>query len=119
PPRERNRESGPAACLHVRYVDDFVVRNLNEANNLGISMFKTWSGLSSNDGRGSNPLTARSDGLDNVDGRTDAAFYIQIGVIEQVSIVRRFCRRGGPVLVAFVALEDIRQHQGLVGILAP
>ena len=73
--------SGPAACLHVRYVDDFVVRNLNEANDLGISMFKTWSGLSSNDGRGSNPLPARSDGLDNVDGGPDAAFYIQIGII--------------------------------------
>jgi hypothetical protein len=53
-------------------------------------MFKTWSGLSSNDGRGSNPLPARSDGLDNVDGGPDAAFYIQIGVIEQVSIRRRF-----------------------------
>jgi hypothetical protein len=53
-------------------------------------MFKTWSGLSSNDGRGSNPLPARSDGLDNLDGGPDAAFYIQIGVIEQVSIRCRF-----------------------------
>jgi len=62
--------------------------------------FKTWSGLSSNDGNGfvcklsrqklSNPLPARSDGLDNVDGGPDAAFYIQIGVIEQVSIRGRF-----------------------------
>ena len=31
-------------------------------------------------------LPARSDGLDNVDGGPDAAFYIQMGVIEQVSI---------------------------------
>src|SRR3979411_1675206 len=67
---------------------------------------------------GSNPLPARSDGLDNVDGGPDAAFYIQIGVIEQVSIRCRFLRRCGPVLVAFVALEDICQHRGLVGILA-
>ena len=39
------------------------------------------SGLSSNDGRGSDLLPARSDGLDNVDGGPDAAFYIQIGII--------------------------------------
>jgi hypothetical protein len=39
------------------------------------------SGLSSKDGRGSNPLPARSNGLDNVDGGPDAAFYIQIGII--------------------------------------
>ena len=29
----------------------------------------------------SDPLPARSDGLDNVDGGPDAAFYIQIGII--------------------------------------
>jgi hypothetical protein len=28
------------------------VRSLNEAIGLGVSMFKTWSGLSSNDGSG-------------------------------------------------------------------
>ena len=54
-----------------------------------LSTSRTWSGLSSNDGRGSNPLPARSDGLDNVDGGPDAAFYIQMRVIEQVSIRRR------------------------------
>jgi hypothetical protein len=37
--------------------------------------------------KASNPLPARSDGLDNVDGGPDAAFYIQMGVIEQVSIL--------------------------------
>jgi hypothetical protein len=57
------------------------VRSLNEAIDLGISQFKTGSGLSSNDGGGLNPLPARSDGLDNVDGGPDAAFYIQIGII--------------------------------------
>ena len=30
---------------------------------------------------GLTPRTARSDGLDNVDGGPDAAFYIQLGVI--------------------------------------
>jgi hypothetical protein len=34
----------------------------------------------------SNPLPARSDGLDNLDGGPDAAFYIQLRVIEQVCI---------------------------------
>jgi hypothetical protein len=66
------------------------VRSLNEAIGLGISQFKTGSGLSSNDGGGLNPLPARSDGLDNVDGGPDAAFYIQVGVIQQVSILCRF-----------------------------
>jgi hypothetical protein len=37
-----------------------------------------------------NPLPARSDGLDNLDGGPDAAFYIQMGVIKQVSIGGRF-----------------------------
>ena len=39
------------------------------------------SGLSSNDGRGSDLLPARSDGLDNVDGGPDAGFYIEIGIV--------------------------------------
>lgn len=73
----KNRESGPAACLHVRYVDLSGVRAFD---------LKTGSGLSSNDGRASNPKPARSDGLDNVDGGPDAAFYIQMRVVEQVSI---------------------------------
>src|SRR5262249_8735253 len=42
---------------------------------------RTGAGSSSNDDRGLNPRTARSDGLDNVDGGPDAAFYIQLGVI--------------------------------------
>jgi hypothetical protein len=42
-------------------------------------MFKTWSGLSSNDGRVSNPKPARSDGLDDV----------AIGAILTVPIVMR------------------------------
>ena len=39
------------------------------------------AGASSNDGSGLTPRPARSDGLDNVDGGPDAAFYIQLGVI--------------------------------------
>ena len=44
----------------------------------------------------SNPLPARSDGLDNVDGGPDAAFYIQMGVIEQVSIRGRLSKAQRP-----------------------
>jgi hypothetical protein len=57
----RNREnhkSGPAACLHVRYVDvdkSMSVRDLSrfldfEDTKFQDSNSKTWSGLSSNDG---------------------------------------------------------------------
>src|ERR1700742_4423436 len=84
-----------------------------------ISTSKTRSGLSSNDGRGSNPLPARSDGLDNVDGGPDAAFYIRMRVVEQVSICCRPQRRGGAILVTLIAFQDIRQYGGLVGVLAP
>src|ERR1700730_5087995 len=62
-------QSGPAACLHDRYVDF--------SGALNLSTSRTWSGLSSNDGKGfrnwvSDPLPARSDGPDNVDGGPDA-----------------------------------------------
>ena len=67
----------------------------------------------------SNPLPARSDGLDNVDGGPDAAFYIQMRVIQQVRIRGGFQGRRGAILVTLVALEDIGQHRGLVGVLAP
>ena len=38
-------------------------------------------GWSSNNGRGSNPLPARSNGLDDIDGGPDAGLYIQLGII--------------------------------------
>ena len=53
---------------------------------LSLSISKQEAGWSSNDGRGSSLLPARSDGFDNFDGGPDAAFYIQLGVIQQVSI---------------------------------
>ena len=39
----KNRESGPAACLHVRYVD--FVRDLNEAIDLGIDVQEPGAGF--------------------------------------------------------------------------
>jgi hypothetical protein len=115
----RNCKSGPAACLHVRYVDfcpNFEVIDLDKIE-FETPTFKAWSGLSSNDGTGSNPLPARSDGLDNVDSGPDAAFYIQMGVIEQVSIRCWFKGRNSPILVAFVPFEDVGQDRSLVGVL--
>ena len=46
-----------------------------------IDVTKGGSGRSSSDGRGSNPLPARSDGLDNVNGGPDARLYIEIAII--------------------------------------
>jgi hypothetical protein len=57
---------------------------------LSLSISKQEAGLSSNDGKGSSLLPARSDGFDDIDGGPDAAFYIQMGVIQQVSIWSRF-----------------------------
>jgi hypothetical protein len=57
---------------------------------LSLSISKQEAGLSSNDGRGSSLLPARSDGFDDVDGGPDPAFYIQMGVVQQVSIRSRF-----------------------------
>ena len=58
----------------------------------------------------SDPTPARSNGLDNIDGGPDAAFYIQIGIVEQDCILRLFQRGGGAILVAFVAPPDIGKY---------
>jgi len=52
----------------------------NSVRDLDVSS-RAGAGFTSSDGRDSDPLPARSDGLDNVDGGPDAAFYIQIGII--------------------------------------
>ena len=83
-------DSGPAVGLHVRCVDVCPETDGLENSVRAIDYLRPRSGLSSNDGEGSNLTPARSDGLDNVDGGPDAAFYIQMGVIEQVSIFGRF-----------------------------
>jgi hypothetical protein len=58
-----------------------MLSGINDPEKDGISTTEGGSRLSSNDGRGSNPLPACSNGLDNVDGGPDAAFYIQIGIV--------------------------------------
>jgi len=54
PDDRRLREGATAGRQHDCTFDtlDKLVRDLNEAIGLGISTFKTWSGLSSNDGSG-------------------------------------------------------------------
>ncbi len=82
-PRD-NAKSGPAnACMSETLMLSGAGRLIEPGNRSGleVSTSKGGSGLSSNDGGGSTPLPARSDGLDNIDGGPDAAFYIQLGVI--------------------------------------
>jgi hypothetical protein len=63
--------------------------------------------LSSNsEGRLSRP-SARSGGLDDVDGGPDGRVYIQMRGIEQVRIRGLYQGCGCAVLVALVALTDI------------
>ena len=53
-PNNRNREKLATAGRQLACTFDTLslVRSLNEAIGLGISTFKTWSGLTSNDGSG-------------------------------------------------------------------
>ena len=67
-------------CLHVRYVE-FVQVNGLENSVRDTDYSRAGAGSTSSDAGGSNPLAARSNGLDDVDGGPDAAFYIQIGII--------------------------------------
>src|SRR5437868_4832238 len=69
----KNSERGPAACLHVRYVDCIRGQSFRSQDRERASPPMTATD--------SNPRPARSDGLDNVDGGPDAAFYIQVRVI--------------------------------------
>ena len=79
------RKERAGRCLRVRYVEFFRSRKF-DLDMFERSTFKTGSGRSSSDGGGfarkvSDPLPARSDGLDNVDGGPDARFYIELGII--------------------------------------
>src|SRR6185312_8273215 len=72
---------------------------------------------SNNEGRSVAP-SARSGGLDDVDGGPDGGGYIHFGGIEQVRIRRLFQGGGGPIHVACVARPDVGEHGGLVHPLA-
>src|SRR5262249_21132028 len=62
--------------------------------------------------------SARSGGLDDVDGGPDGRVYIQMCRIEQVRI--RSARQGSgcAALIPLIALVDVRQHRRLVDIAA-
>src|SRR6476660_4115793 len=70
------------------------------------------------EGRSAAP-SARSGGLDDVDGSPDGRVYIQMRRIEQVR-VRSGPKGGhGPGGVAGVAFQDIAQNDGLIRVPAP
>jgi hypothetical protein len=73
------RNSGPAEACTIDTLSSVRVKKLE--NSASYRHTRAGAGFSSDDANGSNPLTARSNGLDNVDGGPDAAFYIQIGII--------------------------------------
>jgi hypothetical protein len=135
------------------------VRMIYPEPETSVSTSGAWSGLSSNDGGGSNLQPARSDspdlidgghgsggyspkghfrqaemprftgiwgpdeapprrstigpsppgadGLDDGDGGADAAFDVEIGIIQGVGVGGRLQRRGSAIPVALVAFEDI------------
>ena len=63
-------------------------------------------------------LSARSDGLDDVDGGPECGVYIQMRGIEQVRVGRGLERRGAPPRIALVAPQHVGQDLALVGLLA-
>jgi hypothetical protein len=76
-------------------------------------------GLSSNsEGRLSRP-SARSDGLDNVDGGPDGCVYTQMGGIEQVRVRGLLEGRRGTAYVAGVPGPDIGENLFWVGAFPP
>ena len=72
--------SGPADACTFNTVISVRVDGL-EYSVRDIDCLRAGAGFTSSDGRRSNRLPARSDGLNNVDGGPDAAFYIEIGII--------------------------------------
>ena len=76
------------------------------------------AGCSSNDEGRSTAPSARSDGLDNVDGGPDRRVYSQMGGIEQVRILGRLQRGHRAGHIALIALADVGEHGGRVGRLA-
>src|SRR6185437_2461279 len=59
--------------------------------------------LSSNNERRLSAPSARSDGLDDVDGGPDCRVYTQMGGIQQVRVRGRLQGRRSSVLIAFIA----------------
>ena|GEM_PF-4027958 len=61
------------------------------------------------EGRSAAP-SARSDGLDDVDGGPDCRVYIQVGGIEQDGVVRLPEWRGRAMHIPLVAAADVCEH---------
>jgi len=84
PAWHRNGGSGPAEARAFdtwKSLSGAWIAPVPKQADRGYRPQRAGAGASSNDGCGLTPRPARSDGLDNVDGGPDAAFYIQLGVI--------------------------------------
>jgi hypothetical protein len=80
--RQKKREQRAGrACTFDTLIESGDDGTLETEKSREIDLTRRGSGRSSNDGKGSNPLPARSDGLDNVNGGPDARLYIEIGII--------------------------------------
>src|SRR5664279_6596448 len=58
--------------------------------------------------------SARSGGLEDVDGGPDCRVYSQMRGIEQVRVGSLLQGRGGALAVALIPFDDVGQHRGLV-----
>ena len=65
------------------------------------------------------PLPARSNGLDNVDGGPNCRVYIQMRGIEQAGVLGGPQRGDRPAAVPLVPAQDVGQDPGLVRRLPP
>jgi len=66
----------------------------------------------------STALSARSNGLDNIDGGPERGVYTQMRGIEQVCVGRGFKGRRRALRIAFVTTQQVRQDLVLLDILA-
>lgn len=83
-PCDQNSGSGPAEARAFdtwKSLSGAWIAPVPNQGTEGIDLKEAGAGTSSNDGCGLPPRPARSDGLDNVDGGPDTAFYIQLGVV--------------------------------------
>src|SRR3977135_974082 len=61
----------------------------------------------------SSRLNFSADGFDDSDGGADAAFDIEIGIIQDMRVGGRLQGGRGAVFVPLIALEDIGEYHGL------
>src|SRR5580698_10573463 len=68
---------------------------------------KRRTGWTSNDENALTALSARSSGLDDINGGPECGVYTQMSGVEQVRVGRRFQGGGGAPGIPFVAAEKV------------